>query len=139
MTLALGAMLAPIDRALARQDFAAKRGHDRPMSRTPPDAEERLAGRTVDASAYHPDRSSMMNTRLVAIALAFSLAGQAAPSIAQSPDRWRGGDASGRQWDREAFWRGAPTGLRERIAMSLCGTCSPAKRRIPQFREDWSD
>jgi len=56
-----------------------------------------------------------MNTRLVAIALAFSLAGQAAPSIAQSPDRWRGGDASGQQWDREAFWRGAPTGLRERI------------------------
>jgi hypothetical protein len=37
-----------------------------------------------------------------------------APLSAQQPQDWRGNGSSG--WDRDAFWRGAPAGPRERIS-----------------------
>ena len=51
-------------------------------------------------------------TAPVLLALAAATIGAAAPSMAQPVrDDWR----AGQTWNREAFWRGAPTGLRERI------------------------
>jgi hypothetical protein len=50
-----------------------------------------------------------VNKKPLLIALALTVAGTAIPALAQPA--WRYGDS----WNREAFWRGAPQGIRERI------------------------
>ncbi len=50
-----------------------------------------------------------MNKKPLLIALAVMTAGTAMPAFAQPA--WRDGDS----WNRDAFWRGAPSGIRARI------------------------
>ena len=53
------------------------------------------------------------NTILGSLAMAAALAGGAVPASAQ-PSYGYGSNYSG-TWDRDAFWRGAPDGLQQRI------------------------
>jgi hypothetical protein len=59
-----------------------------------------------------------MKTKPLMMALAIAMAGTAMPAFAQpASGSWHSGDSSNRgdSWNRDAFWRGAPDGLRERI------------------------
>lgn len=53
-----------------------------------------------------------MKTKALFAALALSTVASAMPAAAQP---WQGGNNSATSWNREAFWRGAPDGLQQRI------------------------
>ncbi len=55
--------------------------------------------------------------KIITLCSAVALAAiSCAPLAAQRPQNWQNGTTAGNGWDREAFWRGAPEGPRERIA-----------------------
>lgn len=79
-----------------------------------------------------------MKTKSLLLALAVAAAATAVPAVAQPA--WHAGD----RWDRNAFWNGAPTGLRERIDWLQerinrgirDGSLDPAEARRSQWQLD---
>jgi hypothetical protein len=79
-----------------------------------------------------------MKKKPILIALAMAMAGTAMPALAQPA--WQYGDA----WNRDAFWRGAPGGIRERIDWLQQrinrgvrdGSLDPAEARRSQWQLD---